>query len=223
MAAKPPDRFALQNKLISTTRIRDEAVTIVGSGAVGRQIALQLVALGISKLTIIDPAVIEAGDVTSAGFRLDDVGHPKVDGVGDICHRTNPLLDFTGLQVRFRPGLFPGTSLFCCVDLAAYRKAIWLGVERRCRFWADIRLSGEALRVLVASDDVSKRRYAAALTEKSSKRRRKALPTLICTAGLAASLVVHQFTRYLRGLAVDEDVTFDPLAGRYEVSGRKRA
>jgi hypothetical protein len=219
MSAQSPKRTTVQRHPLAATRIHEEVVTIVGAGAAGRQIALQLVALGIPKLTVIDPAMVAPPDVSAGGFHTGDVGHPKVDAVADVCHQANPQLDFTGLQERFRPGLFSGTSLFCCVDIAAARKVVWLGVERRCRFWADVRVTGETTRLLVATDEPSKRRYAAVLGEKTSKHRRKTAPTFVCSAGLAASLAVHQYTRYLRGLSVDDEVEFDPLGDRYEAHG----
>ena len=196
---------------------RTGSATIIGAGAVGRQLALQLVALSVAKLTVIDPALVDRDNATTRGYRADDVGKPKVDCVGDVCHQTEPLLDYTGIQDAFRPAMAVGTSVFCCVDNSSTRKLIWLSVERRCHFWADVRLDGEVVRVLTADDEPGKRRFATTLSAKTAKRR-AASPHLICMAGLAASLAVYQFTRFLRGLPLHYDVTFDPVAGRYEIA-----
>lgn len=211
MAAKPPNRFQVQNKFLPLTRIREEWVTVIGAG---RQVALQLVALGIPKLSVIDPALVEPRHVTSQGYRADDVGKPKVDCIGDVCHQAEPRLDYTGVQDAFRPAMAVGSCVFCCVDSFTARKLIWLSVERRCQLWIDVRLESEAFRVFSAEDESSKRRYAATLAARAAKRR-KASSSSICIAGLAASLAVYQFTRYLRDLPLQHDVTFDPGTSSY--------
>jgi sulfur carrier protein ThiS adenylyltransferase len=41
---------------------------------------------------------------------------------------------------------------------------------------------------------------------------------VIYTAAIAAGLMIHQFTRWLRGLPVDQDLTLNLLAGELTAS-----
>ena len=52
MADLSPNRFERQEDLIPRRRILEESATVIGVGAIGRQIALQLVAIGIPKLQV---------------------------------------------------------------------------------------------------------------------------------------------------------------------------
>lgn len=214
MAVRPPrQRPFLQP--ITLARIRAENVTIFGAGGAGRQLALQLVSLGITKITVVDPTRVIRRHLASEGYRADDVGRPKVDCLGDVCHQAQPLLDYAGLPVPYRTGDAFGTSVFCCASSMSERKQVWSKVQGTCRFLCDVRLDGETLRILTASDESSRRRFATTLAREAAKVRRTS-PSLISTAGLAASLAVHQFTHYLRDLPLQHETTLNVATGRIE-------
>ena len=213
-----PDRFERQEELVPRERILREVVTVIGVGAIGRQVALQLTALGVPKLQLVDFDEVERSNVTSQGYLTDDVGRPKVDATGDACHQIEHLLDVEDIQDRFRPSQEIGTSVFCCVDSISARAAIWRSVESRCRFWGDGRMLGEALRVLVAADQGRKHYATTLFPQAEAQAGRCTSRSTIYAASLAAALLVHQFTRYLRGLPLDVDATFNLLAGEYVVA-----
>ena len=48
------DRFARQAELVPRERLQTLRATVVGVGAVGRQVALQAAALGVPRLQLID-------------------------------------------------------------------------------------------------------------------------------------------------------------------------
>lgn len=225
MAARPKDRRSDQIAQDVANSLQDKSATVVGAGAVGRQIAIQLVALGISQLRVFDPGIVEARNLLLGGFRADDVGRPKVDAVGDLCHQTNPLLDFTGIQARFSTRQAVDTAVFCCVDTFAERRRVWRAVETRCPFWADVHVVGELARVFIAHDEPSRRRYGATLEKLSETHAVKNAhaPVLISTSAVAASLAVYQFVRYVDGLPLYQDVSFDLAAGQLHIADTKHA
>lgn len=212
MAAQPPRQQPFLQP-ITLTRVRAEHVTILGAGGAGRQLALQLVSLGITKLTVVDPSRVMRRYIPFEGYRADDVGLPKVDCIGDICHQAQPSLDYAGLQVAYRTVDVVGTSVFCCASNWPERKQLWSKVQGTCRFLCDVRLDGETLRILTATDESSRHRFATTLAREAAKVGH-ASPSLISTAGLAASLAVHQFTRYLRGLRLQRETMLNFATGR---------
>jgi len=218
MAKTPPDRFDRQEELVPRDRLLRESVTVIGAGAIGRQVALQLAALGVPKLQLIDFDSVELTNITSQGYLTTDVGRPKVQATGDMCQQIEHLLDVEEIRDRFRPSQEIGSSVFCCVDSISTRATIWRSVQRRCAFWADGRMLGEALRVLAAAAEQGREHYATTLFPQAEVQAGRCTSrSTIYAASLAAALMVHQFTRYLRGLPLDIDATFNLLAGEYVV------
>ena len=84
------------------------------------------------------------------------------------------------------------------------------------RLWADGRLRGEVLRLLTAGDEPSRRHYATTLFPQADAQPGPcAAKSTLYAAAIAAGLLVHQFTRWLRQLPGDSDVSFNLLAGEY--------
>lgn len=217
-ASRMPDRFERQAELVPRERILQESVTVIGVGDIGRQVALQLVAIGVPKLQLIDPDCVEPTNVTTQGYLADDVGRPKVQATADACQQIEPMLAVEEIRDRFRPTQKIGAAVFCCVDSISTRAAIWRSVERRCNFWADGRMLGEALRVLAATADQGRKHYATTLfPQAEAQAGRCTSRSTIYAASLAVALLVHQYTRYLRGLPLDVDAAFNLLAGEYVV------
>ena len=78
---------------------------------------------------------------------------------------------------------------------------------------------GETVRVLCAAELAERRHYATTLfPQAEAQTGRCTSRSTIYAAALAASLLIHQFTRALRGLPLDADATFNLLAGEYVVA-----
>lgn len=218
-ARSVPDRFERQAELVPRERLLQETVTVVGVGAIGRQVALQLTALGVPKLQLVDFDLVEPTNVTTQGYLAADVDRPKVQATAGLCQQIEPMLDVTEIKDRFRPTQEIGTAVFVCVDSISTRAAIWRAVERRCSFWADARMLGETIHTLVATADQGRKHYPTTLFAQAEAQMGSCTSrSTIYAASLAAALVIHQFTRYLRGLPLDVDTTCNLLAGEYVVA-----
>src|SRR5205823_3961241 len=103
--------------------------------------------------------------------------------------------------------------VFCCVDAIATRSLVWEAVRGRAAFFADGRMHGEVLRVLASGDPRRDAHYGSTLF---AEGRAFAGPCTargtVYTACVAAGLMLTQFTRWLRGLDVDRDVSLNLLA-----------
>jgi hypothetical protein len=220
MGVNRSNRFERQDGWIPRARFLQESVTVIGTGGIGRQVALQLVALGVPKLQLIDSAIVRASDVTAAGFRDEDISRPKVDMVGHQCHQMEPLLDLEAICERFQPRHKIGSSVFCCVDSDESRAFIRHTLGDRWTFWGDGRMCGDQVRVLVATADYGGSRYADSLSLPSLARNAGSphVPSTIYAASLGAALLVHQYARHLQNLPLVSDATFDLSAGKYSQS-----
>ncbi|WP_145265348.1 hypothetical protein [Calycomorphotria hydatis] len=98
-------------------------------------------------------------------------------------------------------------AVFCCVDLISDRSAIWRMVKDRCQFWGDGRMQGEAIRVLAVTDAVSRELYSSTLfLQQEAQACSCTSRSTIYASSIAAGLMLHQFTRWLRGIEVECDV-----------------
>jgi molybdopterin/thiamine biosynthesis adenylyltransferase len=219
------DRFERQADLAPREKLAGLTVDVIGVGAIGRQAALQLAALGVPRLRLFDPDHVEPVNVTTQGYSLrHDVGLPKVAATAEAIARVDPAIQVVPVPDRCRPRhaeAGAGTdAVFCCVDAIAARRAIWRAVESRCRFWCDGRMLGEVIRVLAVAEETGRAHYPRTLFDPSEAQAgRCTAHGTIYTAQIAAGLMVHQFTRWLRGLAVEPDQTLNLLAAELTAVG----
>jgi sulfur carrier protein ThiS adenylyltransferase len=123
------------------------------------------------------------------------------------------------VQDRYRAKLQIGQAVFCCVDSITARAAIWRSAANRCQFWADGRMLAEVIRVLAVADATGSCRYADTLFPQSDALRGSCTSRSTVYAGsIAAGIMVHQFTRWLRDIPVDFDTTVNLLAGEWSVA-----
>jgi len=191
-------------------------VTVIGVGAIGRQVALQLASIGVRRLQLVDFDAVDLTNVTTQGYLAEDVGQLKVQATAAAIARLDPTIVVETIKDRYRPRMETGEGVFCCVDSIEARAAIWRSVGSRCRFWCDGRMLGEVLRVLAVADGHGREHYPTTLFAQSEAQPgRCTARATIYAASVAAGLMVHQFTRGLRGMPVDRDTSLNLLAGEW--------
>ena len=212
------DRFSRQSELAPREKLKDLTTTVIGVGAIGRQVAIQLAALGAPRLQLIDFDTVEETNVTTQGYDFEDIGQLKVDATAGAVQRIDPLIDVEAIADRYRARIEIGDAVFCCVDTISARSAIWRSASRKCRFWCDGRMLGEIIRVLAAADLNGRRHYPTTLFRQAEAHTgRCTAHGAIYTACIAAGLMTHQFTRWLRDIPVDADLTLNLLAAELVV------
>jgi sulfur carrier protein ThiS adenylyltransferase len=210
------DRFERQRELVPQERLAGLSATIIGVGAVGRQVALQLAAIGVRRLQLIDFDRVEPTNVTTQGYLASDVGQLKVAATRRAAEAIDPAILVETFADRFHPKQSVSDVLFCTVDSISARASIWQTLEHICRFWADARMLGETIRVLIATERRGCERYASTLFAQSDAQSGHCTSrSTVYAAAITAGLMVHQFARWLRDLPVDVDTTVDLLAAEW--------
>lgn len=212
------DRFSRQADIAPRDRIIDCKATVIGVGAIGRQVALQLTAIGVPWIQLIDFDAIEESNIATQGYYEDDLKRFKVHATADICHMINPKLELYAITERFKRTAKIGNVVFCCVDKISTRQLIWEAVKDKALFFCDGRMSAEVLRVITACDDKSRKYYPETLfvPEQAYAGACTAKSTIYC-ANIAAGFMLAQFTKYLRMLPVDSDIQINLLASELNV------
>jgi sulfur carrier protein ThiS adenylyltransferase len=221
-----PQRDVRQREIVPPDALAACHGVVIGVGAIGRQLAMQLAAVGVAALDLVDHDTVGEENLAPQAYWPADLGRPKVQATAEICRSINPAVEIAAHPERFRrsavhdlpcfrPGEAPGRrpAVFACVDSIVTRELIWSSVRGRAAFYADARMSAEVVRVL-ASDRpatdayypttlfAAEQAYAGSCTAKST----------VYTASIAAGLMVSAFTRWLRGLAVERDLVLNLLA-----------
>jgi sulfur carrier protein ThiS adenylyltransferase len=220
-----PDRAARQRDLVPPERLAKVHAVVIGVGAVGRQVALQLAAMGVSKMTLYDSDTVEVENLAPQGFWETDVGDYKVHAVANVAHQQFPRMDLTAVPDRFRRSdvrkwaCDQNIAVFACVDAIDTRRVVWEAVKGRVGFFADGRVAAEVVRVLASAaphEEAYTRTlfpageaFVGACTAKST----------VYVASVAAGLMVAQFARWLRSHPVTSDQVLNLLAVELTVAG----
>jgi hypothetical protein len=207
------DRFTRQQELVPQARLAHLQASVIGVGAIGRQVALQLAAIGVRRLQLIDFDEVELSNVTTQGYLRADIGEPKVLATANMATALDPTIVIEIVPDRWRPRLALGEVVFCCVDSISARSAIWKGTGNGCEFWADGRMRGDVIRVLTAADACSREAYRTTLFPQAESQTGSCTSrSTIYAASIAAGLMLHQFTRWLRGIPIDADLALNLFA-----------
>jgi sulfur carrier protein ThiS adenylyltransferase len=213
------ERYSRQRDIVPPERIADCKATVIGVGAIGRQVALQLAAMGIPWLQLIDYDRVEWSNLASQGYLEGDMGTLKVNATLELCWRINAATQIHIVPDRFRRSMEIGNIVFCCVDRIDVRRLIWEAVKDRVNFYSDGRMSAEVLRILTAGDFESRKHYPTTLfnSDEAFVGPCTAKTTIYC-ANIAAGIMVAQFTKYLRQLPIDADIQLNLLASELNVA-----
>jgi sulfur carrier protein ThiS adenylyltransferase len=214
------ERYSRQRDIVPPERIAVCKATVIGVGAIGRQVALQLAAIGIPWLQLVDFDKVEWSNLASQGYLEGDMGELKVDATSDLCWRINANSQIHAVPERFRRSMEIGNTVFCCVDRIDVRRMVWKAIQDKVSFFADGRMSAEVLRVLTACDCASRKHYPTTLfrADEAFVGPCTAKTTIYC-ANIAAGLMLAQFTKYLRQLPIDCDIQLNLLASELSVGG----
>lgn len=212
------ERYSRQTDIVPRDRILEMKATVIGVGAIGRQVAIQLTAIGVPQIQLVDFDIVEISNLASQGYLQNDLEHFKVDATADICQQINHRLHVEVEKDRFKRSMTVGNSVFVCVDSIETRKHLWQALKDKVSFFVDGRMSAEVLRVITACDEPGRTYYPQTLFAAAEAHAGPctAKTTIYC-ANIAAGFMVAQFTKYLRLMSVDADIQVNLLASEMNV------
>jgi len=214
----PLNRFSRQSGIVPEVRLADVTATVIGVGAIGRQVAIQLAAIGTRKIQLIDFDEVDLSNTTTQGYRHEEIGLAKTRACASAIAEIDPTIDVTRIEDRFRPRHDIGDAVFCCVDSISARAAIWNAVEGKVAFWADGRMLGEVIRVFAVTGCDPSSYQSTLFSQSEAQQSTCTSRSTIYAASMAAALMVHQFTRWLRGIPVDAETNLNLLSGEWLIT-----
>ena len=182
------------------------AATVIGLGGVGRCVAMQLAALRVPRLLLVDPGNLPRTKYAADGFLFEDAGRARAHTTAQLCHQIHPELDLNSITERSIRRVDLGDAVFCC--------------QCAGKDWRTV-TSRVGHRTIVATCDVRKNLIRLGYARGSSgpdvrpsnpralapRIGHPAVPIHIST--VAAGLLVSQFIRFLESGPRSRIVGFD--------------
>jgi len=201
-----PRRHARQDGLAPYAVLQRTACTVVGCGAVGRQVMLQLASLGPATVTVFDRDDVEEVNFGVQMYGPNDIGRKKVDVTAADCQRMNPDVEYRVWPHHFdraQGAATQGAYVFSCVDNMDARRLIFdQAVANEATWFGDCRVLGEDARVITFKlTPESIARYRATLFAQAEQMAGRCTEKLtVYMATYAASVVVSKFAQQIRGM-----------------------
>jgi len=216
------DRYVRFKDVVDRSIVEKLRVGVIGVGAIGRQVALQLAMMGVGELVMWDHDIVEEHNLPVQGFNEVDIGSYKVSAVLNACDSICKTIEYAPYMVKYEENPVDVDVLFCCVDSMATRKSLWKMIPDRCRMYIDGRMSAEVCRVLsVPVDDAtegirSRRDYYGSLCSPDEVYQdRCTARTTMYGAYVASGLMVAQMVKWLRrdrDLELQTDILLNMLS-----------
>lgn len=193
-------------------------VTVVGVGAIGRQVALQCGAMGFQTIQLVDHDIVEAVNMGTQGYRPDQINVPKVDATAQDILRIFPECTVVTHNKKFDTEVATDVRgvVFVCVDSMTARREIaeWI-VSRRQRYpiLIDGRMRRTTIRIASCDQDSFQAYLDNLYTDAEALNERCTAQTTIFMASVAAGLMINRFIEHKKEYAQGYlDQLFDPGA-----------
>ena len=199
--------------------IQKARVSVIGAGAIGRSLIMQLAGIGTPTIEVIDFDTVEEINIAVQGYREVDLGKPKVEAIQNAVREFTSTTKILPVNAAFWRGNHPaipenvgrvdlvsGNVLFLAADNIETRKLAWELFKDLGDLLIDGRMVAETMHVFTAitQDEESVSKYEKSLfgageAEQASCTARSTL----YSSNIIAGLMVHQFVRWLRGQMLD--------------------
>ena len=205
------EKFSRQVGLVNPDHIRDEAILVIGAGAIGSWTTLILSRIGFNDITVYDDDVVNEVNLGTQFFRSCDVGRPKVNALAEMINA------FSDIKIKTKIELYDGQELkpiiISAVDSMKARHAIWKHLKMKAiKCYVDARMGGLEMNIYTICptdlDDI--KLYEECLWEPEEALRedcsRKAIAFNVNTI---ASFVVNNLVKFIFEGAHDREIIFN--------------
>jgi len=196
-------RNSRQETLAPYEKLKNSECVVVGSGAVGRNVAKQLASLGVKSLQIWDHDTVEIENLAPQGYNENQLKKNKAEVTGEDCVLLNSSLDLKTENRRFARSDYKnlmGKFVFLCVDSIDTRKHIYdSAIKAGAKWIGDTRVAGEVIRIITETNPKVDSKYSTTLFNESEVFVGSCHAKMFTPGAMvAAGAVVAKFTQALR-------------------------
>jgi len=153
--------FLRQTEFFDPENIK-ASVTLIGVGSVGSFLALSLSKMGIERMVLYDPDLIEEHNISNQFFRTISLGNYKVSEIQSAMLMYGLSKDIEAHQEIFDETKEISTEIvISSVDSMEARRKIWEALRNKQILYIDTRMAGEYFRIysLRADNEESIKKY----------------------------------------------------------------
>lgn len=203
-------RMLRQLDIIDVDALGELQVTLIGAGGIGSFVGQYLAKMGVRKLTVYDPDIVEEHNLSNQLYGQDAIGASKVKALAAEIERFgDPEVDVTIWEEPVRTDTKLTGVVICSVDSLTARREIWQAVKMNLDVdvFIDARMGAEIgqVRVVTPSSPDGIRSFEASLDGLPVELPCTAKATVYNGAGIA-SLVVNQVKRFANGEPTQSEV-----------------
>lgn len=203
-----------QMDVITPDELSKHPVTLIGAGGIGSYAAEAITTMGVDKLTVYDPDVVELHNLTSQSYDLRHIGMKKVEALRSKC------LEKSGTEITIHDERFvkqPVSGIvISAVDSMEARVDIWNAIRYNptvC-FYIDARMGIQVTRIHTVRpwdmDEIS--HYEQSLyTNEVAVQEPCTAQAVIYTTYATASFLANMVKRIAKGDLMPMDFHFDHL------------
>lgn len=199
-------RYTRQEGIVSQDLIKSYRPLVIGTGAVGSNVARQLAHMG-SDMSLVDFDEVDEVNLCCQGFLESDVGKYKVDAVQGIVSQINGSVNAHQHKDAFNINhKYAGEEvIFSCADSMKVRETAFRHFTRtkKFRFLGDSRIrGGDTIRIVICRADMpeSTATYKGSLfAEEEAQRGSCTTKTTIYGAFVASALLISEYVKFLNG------------------------
>lgn len=199
---------------IIPTDVLAEKVTVIGAGAIGSFVVLQLAKMGLSDITVWDDDEVSDENMSNQFYRFRDVGRSKVGALCDI------VKEFTGTDIAVRNERYDGSELagivVSAVDNMETRRQVMDACSYKTRLLVDPRMGAEHAMLfgMRPNDDAELASYKKTLySDEEAVAERCTAKATIYTVNLLSGLAVKLVKDFLVDGLFFKRMTWDVRGG----------
>lgn len=209
--------FSRQDGIFAPDNYNQYGITIIGCGAVGSFIGINLAKLGMSKFTLYDNDKVEKHNLPNQFFKNTDINKWKVKALHREMTEYAPTkkIEIMSHPKKFNPKskIIKNRIVYSCVDsmksrMIIFEKALKDGVQ----LLIDTRMGGQIFEIYTVdlTDEKSIKRYADSLhDDKDSVQERCSERSIIYNVLVISGLAVAQLVKVLKGDNYKKEITGD--------------
>lgn len=189
----------------------DQRVDVVGVGATGSRVVMNLARLGVKNIHAWDDDKIEAHNLPNQQFGVEDVGDNKAEAIRRRA-KTEAMIDLVAHPEKFDGSKPLGSFVFLLTDTMSSRRQIWdtaIKMKLAVKLMVETRMGIDVGRIyaLEPTNPSHIKAWEATLCDdkKAQASACGAQITVGATADVLAGIAVWQFVKWLRNKKDGED------------------
>jgi len=211
------DLYRRQRGICPTREFQEQTFIVIGVGAVGHEVSMQLAAMGATKVHLVDFDRVEDHNCLSQGYLTSDVEKTKVDATALLMQSVTPrgmLIEEHDCKVQAAENLPKSAVWFSCPDSIGARKATYFRYQKeQGAALFDARVLGETIRICTTHRSADPEQYKGTLfADEEAVRGNCHSQMIMFGARIGASLLVREMTAWLRGIEIVPDMTFNLMS-----------